>query len=369
MNKRVPSDDLHRVSELSLHWQPLFRLLEILPQFRLVIDTNAVLEELMFLVRSRKNPAARTNLQEAVDSGAVAAFAPSKLREEVARHIPRRAVERGIPEEALARAWRQYESRIKYVDVGLVSDARAGEVADPDDLPFVYLYREINADAVLTRDRHIRAMGARSIQLEALIHVREYARAKAPEVTLRAGAVVVTIPVAVVGHALWGLSKAAVRKLSGLPPWVQLALLGGVLAVGINPRSRRAVLNSVSPLVAKLKEPGAALTRVLGTLAEEFHRAQRDVDSRQRLLDDSIPRARMGPLKMVARSVCLQAGVLLTAEELTRGVLRAGYESRSSRLKYYLVRVLRQDEQFVCMPDGRWTVQLGEGGPKLNNGR
>jgi hypothetical protein len=77
----------------------------------------------------------------------------------------------------------------------------------------------------------------------------------------------------------------------------------------------------------------------------------------------------MGPLKVVVRSVCLQAGVPLTAEELTRGVLRAGYESRSSRLKYYMVRVLRQDEQFVCTPDGRWTVQPGEGGPKLNNRR
>jgi hypothetical protein len=369
MNKRIPCDDLRRVSELSLHWQPLFRLLEILPQLRLVIDTNAVLEELMFLVRSWKNPAARTNLQEAIDSG------PSRRspRLNSGRRSPgtsRVSPWSGkYPEEALARAWRQYESRITYVDVGPVSDAGAGEVADPDDLPFVYLYREINADAVLTRDRHIRAMGARSVKLEALIHVREYARAKAPEVTLRAGAVVVTVPVAVVGQALWGLSKAAVRKFSGLPPWVQLALLGGALAVGINPRSRRAILNSVSTLVAKLKEPGAALSRALGTLADEFYRAQREVDSREILLSNSIPRARMGPLKVVARSVCLQAGVPLTAEELMRGVLRAGYESRSSRPKYYLVRVLRQDEQFVCRPDGCWTVQPGEGDPKLNSGR
>jgi hypothetical protein len=124
-------------------------------------------------------------------------------------------------------------------------------------------------------------------------------------------------------------------------------------------------LNSSSPLVAKLKEPAAALTQVLGTLAEEFHRAQRDVDSRQILLDDSIPRAMMRPLKTVARSVCLQAGVLLTAEELTRGALRAGYESRSTQLKYYLVSVLRRDKQFVCMPDGRWTIQSGEGAQSL----
>jgi hypothetical protein len=55
--------------------------------------------------------------------------------------------------------------------------------------------------------------------------------------------------------------KAAVRKFADRPPWVQLALLGGALAVGINPRSRRAVLNSISPLIATLKEPAAALMR------------------------------------------------------------------------------------------------------------
>ena len=118
-----------------------------------------------------------------------------------------------------------------------------------------------------------------------------------------------------------------------------------------------------------MKEPAAALTQVLGTLADEFYRAQTEVDSRQILLDNSVPRARMGPLKVVARSVCLQTGFPLTAEELTRGVLRAGYESGSDRLKYYLVSVLRRDEQFVCTPDGRWTVQPSEGGPKLNNGK
>lgn len=49
MSTRVPSDNLLHLRELFLTWQPFFRLLEVLPQFRLVIDTNVVIEELLYL--------------------------------------------------------------------------------------------------------------------------------------------------------------------------------------------------------------------------------------------------------------------------------------------------------------------------------
>jgi predicted nucleic acid-binding protein len=228
--------------------------MEILPQFRLVVDTNSILQELLFIVESQRNPLARTNLQEAIDSGAIAAFAPLKLKEEISRHIPRLAAERGIPEESLTRAWREYESRINYVNVEPTDVPGAVTVADPDDLPFVYLYRKINADAVLTKDKHIPAMGAESVELEAVLHVRDYARAKAPEMILRADAAVITIPVVAGVLAIGKLSGRAVKTFSGFPEWVQLALLLGTLAVGINPRSRKALSTTVSPLMVKLKE-------------------------------------------------------------------------------------------------------------------
>ncbi len=171
MSRTVPSDQLFDLRELFLGWEAFFRLMEILPQFRLVVDTNSILQELLFIVESQRNPSARTNLQEAIDSGVIAAFAPLKLKEEISRHIPRLAAERGISEESLMRAWREYESRINYVNVGANDVPEAIVVADPDDLPFVYLYRKINADAVLTKDKHILAMGAESVELEAVLHV------------------------------------------------------------------------------------------------------------------------------------------------------------------------------------------------------
>jgi predicted nucleic acid-binding protein len=337
-------------------------MLEIEPQIRLVIDTNVIIEELLFIVTKLRNPANRTALQEAIDSGAVAALAPYELLEEVEEKIILFAEERGIPEESMRQAWSAYRPRINFVDVGPASaeEEAAAAAVDPDDLPFVRLYRQLNADAVLSRDRHIRAMNARSVNREMMTHVRDYARAKAPEVTLKFGTLVVTVPVAAGAQALIKVLGRLARAFVGLPLGVQLALLGGAVAVGAHPRSRKALSSFASERAAKMKEPARLMLQVLQTFMEQLVAAEERTWSSQEILERSIPRAAKRPLRLVARSVCLEAGRALTPEELTRGVLRAGYESNSSRLKYYLVHVMRRSGQFVCAPDGRWTVRAGE---------
>jgi hypothetical protein len=69
MKAIIPSDDLLRLRELFLHWAPLFRLLELPPQYRLVLDANVVIADLLFLTKARRDSSARSSLQEAVDSG------------------------------------------------------------------------------------------------------------------------------------------------------------------------------------------------------------------------------------------------------------------------------------------------------------
>lgn len=360
----VPSDDLLRLRDLFLNWPPFFRLLGIPPPFRLVIDTNAVVGELLHLVKSRRNPTARTGLQEAVDSGAVVAFAPPKLRDEIVKHLPRLARESGVPEELFRRAWAEYQSRINFVDVRPASAEEAASAADPDDLPFVYLYHKLDADAVLSRDRHIGAMGARSVEPEMMLHVRDYAREKAPEVTLRAGTFIVTVPALVGAHALVKLLARAAKGFAELPAGVQLALLAGTLAACAHPRSRKAFTAFASSHAGRLKGPASVLLDSFGDISEKLTEAKRKVRQQEEIIERSMPRAVRSPLRLVARSVCLEAGRALTAEELTSGVLRAGYESDSPHLKRYLLRVLRQSELFLRTPDGRWAAT--EGGQGLS---
>jgi predicted nucleic acid-binding protein len=360
VNGIIPSDDLLNLRDLFLNWPPFFRLLEILPPFRLVIDTNAVVEELLYLVKSRKNPSARTGLQEAIDSGAVVAFAPPKLRDEIAKHIPRLARQRGVPEESLRQAWAGYQSRITFVDVREASAEEMSSAVDPDDLPFVYLYRKLDADAVLSRDRDIGAMGARSVELEVMLCVRDYAREKAPEVTLRAGALVVTVPVLAGAHILVKLLRLAAKGFAELPAGIQLALLAGALAACAHPRSRKVMSKFVSARASELRDPARILLDAAGGFIGQWGAAEERVRLKQKSLERSVPRAVKSPLRMVARSVCLEAGRALTVEELARGVLRAGYKSKSAYLKQYLLRVLRQGESFVNTPDGCWTVRASE---------
>jgi hypothetical protein len=57
------------------------------------------LAEIMFYAQKREKPAARTDLQECLDSGHVAAFAPMRLAEEVEEHLPRLREERGVSQK------------------------------------------------------------------------------------------------------------------------------------------------------------------------------------------------------------------------------------------------------------------------------
>jgi hypothetical protein len=96
------------------------------------------------------------------------------------------------------------------------------------------------------------------------------------------------------------------------------------------------VLKLGSPLAAKLKEPSAALPRLLRALAEKVGRARGESISGKtaRTLN---PQGQDGPQKVVAITVCLQVGIPLAAEELMRGALRAGYKSGAGKMDFFEV--------------------------------
>jgi hypothetical protein len=112
-----------------------------------VIDANVIIEELLFLTQKRRSTSARTNLQEAIDSGTVVALAPFKLQDEISEHIPMLAIERGVSEAALRNAWLEYKSRIRFIEMDPISAEEAAAAVDPDDLPYVYLYWQVGSVA------------------------------------------------------------------------------------------------------------------------------------------------------------------------------------------------------------------------------
>src|SRR5262245_27623528 len=110
----APSDNLKSLYGLCDRHPFLNEVLGLLPRIRLVIDTNIVLQELLFVTKARRVSTARTALREVMDCGSVVTIAPEKLQEEVNRHLPRLAEEQQVPLAKLLSAWFEFKARIEF---------------------------------------------------------------------------------------------------------------------------------------------------------------------------------------------------------------------------------------------------------------
>ncbi len=208
------------------------------------------------------------------------------MHEEVNKHLPRLARQRSIPEEQLRQAWLEFQARIEFRDV---KDRAFPEqnVRDPNDVPFVDLYLTSDADAVLTQDKDIPAMGAKVLKPEILLPMRDYARSKSPEVGLRIGGVVVVgIPI---------VSLVVLLKLLNLPAEVQLLLLGAVVVAALHPRTREALSAGFSSLAAGLKSSAGVFGQVFGELSVKICTAQLELKAKEAVIEGVIPRRSLAP--------------------------------------------------------------------------
>ena len=285
----VRSDQLRSIYKLCEQFPSLAELFDMPKPFEFVADSNAAIREVLFTSKYRRNESARTDLRESVESGVVRIIAPIELRIEMDRHIPNLALEKGIAEAKLRQEWQELQPYIEFrevVECGLPSFM----VADPDDLPFVSLYLRSNADAVLTYDKHISLMGAQAVKPDAIRFVRDYARSKAPEVTLRVGGVV--IGGVAIGSliALLRLLVSALRSFLRLPLEYQLLVVAGLVLAFAHPASRKAIFNSLSSLTSALKVPANVALEVVAELTMRFGEAQLELKASQTILETKIPR-------------------------------------------------------------------------------
>jgi hypothetical protein len=289
-----PSDNLRPLYELCKKYPQLDEIFGMLPQFRFVIDTNSAIRELLFVTKSRRNPLARSSLREVMDSGLVVTIAPARIKEEVSRNIPRLAQEEDVAKEKLDQAWQEFQGRIEFSED--IESAIPANVAHLNDLPFVNLYLTSDADAVLTQDKHISMMGAKALAPDKLVSVRDYARSKSPEVTLRVGGVlVVGVSIGSV-IALLKIIAAALRSFAKLPVEFQVLIIAGAIFAFVHPGSRRALSNSLSVIASSLKIPADIFVEVFAELIVKFGEAQLELKAKQTIVENTIPRRSLSTL-------------------------------------------------------------------------
>ena len=285
----VPSDRLRSIYRLCEQFPSLEGLFDLPKPYEFVTDSNAAIREVLFTSKYRRNESARTDLRESLESGIAKIIAPLELKTEMDRHLPTLALEKGVEVDKLRQDWQELQTYIEFREV-VEYELPQTRVADPNDLPFVELYLNSNADAVLTYDKHISMMGAQALKPDELRFVRDYARTKAPEVTLRVGGGL--IGGVAIGSliALLKLVVLALRSFLKLPVEYQILVIGGLVLAFLHPATRKTILNGLSSLASSLRIPGNVLLEVVAELTVQFGEAQLDLKASQTILDDKIPR-------------------------------------------------------------------------------
>jgi predicted nucleic acid-binding protein len=328
---------------------PLFRMYRV----SLVIDANVVLADLRWLAK-RKNPRARTNLQEVLAAGTVVAYAPPQLETEIRRHMPRVASEAKLNVEQLEAEWEIYRKTILFRTPA--EGARPERVQDPDDLPYLYLRMQLDAEAIYTDDTDLEPMGAPVIGKDIVVALRDYSRAASVEMSIKMGGTVVFVAGTGAMGVIWKLLKQLGESFSRLPRGFQLVLAGAVLVMLAHPQGRMMLRNLV---LAVPTHAGAVLKLLLPLLDETMVKVDRAKGSAEAAL--SVAKPALGPsasqpLRVYARRVLLREQRRMHVNEIARLVVRDGYVTRAKDLPKYLTRVLGSHPDFTRGADGAWAA-------------
>jgi len=275
----IKSDNLKWIRDLVADHPELQQLGKIV-QLRFVIDANIVLAELIWLAKSRRDPTARTNLQEVIASGTVVPFAPMVLEEHVRRRLADISAEENIPLGRLEELWQEYRASLSFHEPDPVATTRPEWTRDPTDVPYLVLQSQVGATAIYTNDKDIKAMGGPVVTAEVILSLRDYARSSAVELSLKIGGVVLTLGAAA---AVYGMIRAVIEVFIRLPPAVQLLAVVALVAAILHPRSRTFLADLAHEFGQTLWNAVDHLGPVVLELAAECERAE--TKARQALED------------------------------------------------------------------------------------
>ena len=220
ISENTKSDELADLRRL-FTGNGLFSAFGSLLEIKLILDANAVLADIRWLVCKARNQEARTSLIESLDAETIVAYAPTYLEIEIIKNIPLIASNEKVDPKLLFEKWELLKNKIIFIESGEPVD---GEL-DPKDAPYVRLH-EATGHPVLSTDRHIPKMGAKVISIQITAHAKDYSRCAAIEYKIKAGALGAFYISATVIKAASDFLRSLTPALKRIPSWAWLLLIG-----------------------------------------------------------------------------------------------------------------------------------------------
>jgi hypothetical protein len=352
------SDTFKNLYELIQIIPGLAALLQTVIRVEMVIDANVVLSEIRFRLR-RRNPEARSDLGEAIDSGVVIVIAPHRLISEIDdEHLSRILDGTGKTVVDARREWKNLRPKIRLYRPISEGDS-ALRAIDPEDVPYAVTCEETGAHAIHSRDKHLKRMGApvvRGIPDRAL---RDCARSGAVVMGITvSSSVAITVTYASV-RGIWSLVEKAFEGFCSLPAWTKILIVGAAVAIVAQPKFRAGVAEKWNKLRSAFVSAAPDILEVLdvfGQIATAYQEAEREAIRSKAELQAILPPPTSKTLIQHARAVCLRQEGSLPLDEILRRMKLDGYRTSSRTPRADLREALRAGGQFVVTENGEWLL-------------
>jgi predicted nucleic acid-binding protein len=277
-----------------LLWPVLAEVHGLPPEIRVVFDTSVIIGDIRFLASKRRDPDARTALQELLASGIIVGYFPAESLDEVERKLDELAGRYQISRPTLASLWEDYRTLLRVCSIAalpLTDDERS--FRDPTDVPFLRLQRLVGAHAVFSTDQDFLA-GAKAVApVVVRVELREFARAQTLYLSVVVGGTVtVSIPLV----SVLRLIEAIVRLLAATPRWLPFALIVAAVVVLAHPRWRARAAVSLHAIAHAAPKIWEAVRPALETLVVQVAEADERSKELWRSITAAIPAVVESPL-------------------------------------------------------------------------
>jgi hypothetical protein len=234
---------------------------------------------------------------------------------------------------------------------------RTTEAVDPDDLPYKVTCEELGADAVYSRDAHLRTMKVPLISGSPDLILRNYARSSSVVmgVTLGSG-ITLTISFASL-RGVYCLIEKTVSGFRSLPTWAKIGIAAVAVAIVSHPKSRAKLIAAWHGVCNTTKAIGPTFLSVVAEIATQFLDANQVATQAHTELQSVLPKPRRRSAIQHVRSICLISKNPLSVSEIENFMRKAGYITRSKNFGSYIQRLLRENKQFVEAVPGKWSLQ------------
>jgi predicted nucleic acid-binding protein len=250
----VQSDKLKELREAIDGSKELSKMLGGIVRFRLVVDTNIIIGDILWLVAERTKPNAKTQLMETIEAATIDLFAPPRLLDEVEEKLVLLAEDKGLDLQEMQAHWATYRAKITIAEPDNERVLIARQGVDPDDAEFLALAETIAAAGIFSKDRDIAQMGGNQISVECITHLRDFSRATAVELNIKINGVRFAVFGVAAAKRLFVGIEALIDGVKKAPDWVKVALIAGGLFIAFNPNARAGAIRALKYLLAGIKE-------------------------------------------------------------------------------------------------------------------